>query len=138
MSKIIVAVVDPFQKTVEIEKIENSSQSFRAIINGGIDFKRLRLKEFLSIFDEDEDRETILLNGIGIIEGINIAVHNCGIIKEYRKFKLGNNAYTICYGKAIISGANINWENIDFPYSREFLLNNIIWEDETNKNYFKD
>lgn len=128
---ITVGIIDPFTKSIEIKAIENTSDSFRKILGGGVDFKRLTLSEFEeaieTLIGDDEDFWDSFSEGYGIINGINIAVHNSGILLKHPVVVIGSHEYTRCHGKIIISGADESWEDINFPYSLDFLRNIVRW-----------
>ena len=127
MSKIAVAIIDPENKTIKMELIDNSYDGFRHIIGGSIDFKRLKLNELAEVLDGYDEKETVYAHGTDLVEGINISVHGSGKIRGHAPFRLGDHEYTLCYGKAIISGADGNWEDISIPYDLSFFKKTITW-----------
>lgn len=130
MNKISVIIIDPDTQSVRMSKTENSLNAFKAIVGNSVNVKRLSLEEFAEVLEDevyDTQREELYYYGVEKIQGINITLDGEGQIHSYKRFMLGKHPYTECYGKAIITGADINYEDVDIPYSEQFFKSMIIW-----------
>ena len=128
--KIKVAIINPDEQTIEFRTIYNSFEGLKSIMKTAMSWKRLTIDELAEAIDNDDFNVEICCNASflnGKLHGINILLDDSGLIKKSKKFQLGKHDYTICAGTAIISGADRDWEDLDFPYSFEFLGENITW-----------
>jgi len=127
MQKITVAIIDPEKQTIEVEQIENTYEAFAKTIGGNVEFKRLKLPALAEVLENYDEKETVYAHGTNFIDGINIAVHGFGVVNGLASFMLGKSEYTVCHGKAIISGADDEWEDVSIPYVPEFFEKIISW-----------
>lgn len=131
MEDLKVIIINPFNKTIEEKTIENNNYAFREVIGGSLEFKRVNLDRFIeSLCDEKEwIRDEACAIGYGSdIKGINITVHDSGIILQHNRFQIGNDEYLLFHGIAVVSGAeHLSWEDVDLPYSANFLKKIVKW-----------
>jgi hypothetical protein len=130
MTKISAIIIDPDTQSIRMSKIENSLGAFKAIVGESVNMKRLSLEEFAEVLEDevyDSQREDLYYYGVDQIQGINIILYGEGQIYSCKKFMIGNHRYTECYGKAIITGADSNYEDVNIPYSEQFFKKIITW-----------
>lgn len=125
--KIQIALIDPFSQSIELKLMDNSYDGFRTLMGGPVAFKRLPLVNMSEIIGEKNRESDDFLNSFSCINGINLAVHDAGIVLNHPTVAIGMGDYTLCHGKVIMSGADEKWNDIDLPYKLSFIKNIVFW-----------